>query len=458
MRLFGLTIGRTRKAASSLSPVGDRGWFTLFESNSGNWQKSITVDRTTVLSHHAVFACMTLIASDIAKLRVKLMSEDKDGIWTEVENPAFSPLLRKPNGFQTRNQFWESWMLSKLSRGNTYSLKERDNRGVVVALYILDPCSVTPLVAPDGSVFYQLKTDNISGLETDVLVPAREIIHDRFNCLFHPLVGLSPIYACGVAAMQGLAIQNNQTNFFNNKSIPGGVLTAPGHIADDTAARLKTSWEKNYGGENIGRVAVLGDGLKFETMVMSAVDSQLIEQLKWTAETCCSVFHIPPYKVGVGALPTNSNVQALNVEYYTQCLQAPIEAIEECLDQGLGIGYGSVRNSNGVRLGTEFDIDNLLRMDSVSLMDMLDKGRNTFTPNEARRYVNLPPVDGGDSVYRQQQDFSLEALAKRDAQDDPFKSSSASTPAPQPEPKQLPPPAKHIDLSRVKTLFQRKAA
>ncbi|WP_416380911.1 hypothetical protein, partial [Klebsiella pneumoniae] len=34
-------------------------------------------------------------------------------------------------------------------------------------------------------------------------VPAREVIHDRFNCLFHPLIGLSPIYAAGLAAMQG---------------------------------------------------------------------------------------------------------------------------------------------------------------------------------------------------------------------------------------------------------------
>jgi phage portal protein BeeE len=40
-------------------------------------------------------------------------------------------VLRKPNRFQTRIQFLESWALSKLSRGNTYVLKQRDNRNVV---------------------------------------------------------------------------------------------------------------------------------------------------------------------------------------------------------------------------------------------------------------------------------------------------------------------------------------
>ena len=36
-------------------------------------------------------------------------------------------------------------------------------RGVVVKLYLLDPCRVQPLVADDGSIFYQLNSDNLSG-------------------------------------------------------------------------------------------------------------------------------------------------------------------------------------------------------------------------------------------------------------------------------------------------------
>ena len=53
-------------------------------------------------------------------------------------------------------------------------------------------------------------------LVQDITVPASEVIHDRFNCLYHPLIGVSPLYAAGVAAMQGLAIQNSSTQFFNN--------------------------------------------------------------------------------------------------------------------------------------------------------------------------------------------------------------------------------------------------
>lgn len=419
MRFF--NFGR-KQEEKDLRPADNRGsWLNLIrESFAGAWQKNIEVNNDTVLAFSAVFSCITLIAADIAKMRVKLVRKTDDGIWEETESNAFSPVLRKPNHFQNRIQFFESWVTSKLTHGNTYALKQRDARGVITKLYILDPRRVTPLVADDGSVFYELKTDNLSKVEGDVIVPAREIIHDRMNCLFHPLVGVSPIYACGLAAMQGSAIQNGSTLFFSNGSKPGGVLTAPGAISDETATRLKAHWDANYSGENTGKVAVLGDGLKYEAMAMTASDSQLIEQLRWSGETVCSVFHMPAYKVGVGTTPTYANAEILNQIYYSDCLQSLIESAELCLDEGLELP---------TPYGTEFDLDGLLRMDTAALYKSNNDavGGGWMKPNEARRRVDLPPVEGGDSPLIQQQNYSLAALARRDAQPDPFN-------APQPEP------------------------
>lgn len=410
MKIFGLTVSRAQAPAEqrALSPVDSRGgwWPIIRESFTGAWQQNVEVKLDSALSNHAVFACQTLIASDVAKLRVKLVSRDSDGIWSEVTNPAYSPVLRKPNPYQTRIQFFENWVLSKLGFGNTYVLKGRDARGVVNRLDILDPTRVTPLVADDGSVFYELRGDNLAGVADRIVVPAREIIHDRFNCLFHPLVGLSPIFAAGLSAMQGIAIQNNATRFFQNGSQPGGVLTAPGEIKKETAERLKDYWDNNFTGANVGKVAVLGDGLKYEAMAVKAVDAQLIEQLKWSAEVICSTYHVPPYKIGIGQMPTYNNIQSLNLEYYSQCLQIILEAIELCLDEGLGTGES---------LGTEFDLDGLLRMDSVTQLEVLEKAKSVMTLNERRRRLEMQKLpEGGDTVYLQQQDHSVEAIAARD--------------------------------------------
>jgi HK97 family phage portal protein len=435
MKILGLNITRTTKAAPPVPVAENRGgWFRVLESYAGAWQQNVTVDYNTVLSSPAIYACMTLIAGDFAKLRIKLV-EQKKGIWSEVEgNSPFLPVLRKPNKMQTRIQFLENWILSKLMRGNTYVLKVRDQRGIVTALYILDPNRVKTMVSDDGSVFYQLSSDNVTGIQNDVQVPSSEIIHDRFNCLFHPLIGTSPIFAAGVAATQGINIQNNSAAFFGNKSQPGGILTAPGAISTETALRLKADWQSNYTGENAGKIAVMGDGLTFQSLgMLSASDSQLVEQLKWTAETVCSVFHVPPYKIGVGAMPTNNNIQALNVEYYSQCLQALIEAAELCLDEGLGLD-----RVEGKMLGTEFDLDGLLRMDSVTQMDVLEKASGVMTIDEKRKKLDLRAVTGGASVYLQQQNYSLEALAKRDAGPDPFGTAKApAPPPPEPDPKML---------------------
>ncbi|QMV00158.1 phage portal protein [Devosia sp. D6-9] len=422
MNIFGLPISWKRVEKSRSSVPSNRGWWPLIlESFTGAWQKNVEVRLNSVLAFHAVFACQTLIASDISKLRIKLVAKDSDGIWSETANPAYSPVLRKPNHFQNRMQFYESWVLSKLQHGNVYVLKQRDGRGVVVRLYVLDPTLVTPLVADNGDVYYELNTDTLSGLPAAVTVPASEIIHDRFNCFFHPLVGLSPIFANGLAATQGLAIQNSSTQYYQNGSMPGGILVAAGHIDQNDAEEMKAAWEANYGGRNRGKVAVLGDGLKFEQLSMKNTDAQTIEQLKWSAEVVCSTYHVPPYKIGIGQAPTYNNVQALNVEYYSQALQVLIEAIELCLDEGLNTGES---------LGTEFDLDNLLRMDSVTQMEVLEKASGKMTIDEIRRRLGLGKIRGGDDVYLQQQNYSLTALQKRDQRDDPFGTGSGSTPAP----------------------------
>ena len=395
--------------AVNASPVPSSrgGWISILEGNSGNWQRNVEIDYDGVRSFHAVYSCMTLIASDIAKLRVRLVKYDQ-GVWSETTNPSFSPVLRKPNPYQNRIQYWEHYVLSKLSTGNVYVLKRRDNRNVVTGLYVLNPTKVMPLVTEDGDVYYQLQADNISGLTAQVVVPARDIIHDRMNTIYHPLVGTSPIHAAGIAAMQALGIQNNSTLFFANGARPSGVLTAPAAISNETAQRLKEHWDTNYTGANAGKVAVLGDGLKYEPMMMTATDAQVIEQLKWTAEVVCSTFHVPPYKAGVGDMPSYNNVQALNVEYFTQCLQIHLESAEACLDEGLGL--------DGVTMGVDFDQANLLRMDTLTQMDVLQKGKDILTLNERRARLDERPLAYGNTIYMQQQDHSAEAIAARDQQ------------------------------------------
>jgi HK97 family phage portal protein len=438
--LFGIELSPARRqanavAAAPVSSGAGRGWFPMIirEPFTGAWQQNQEITVPTALSYVPVFACTTLIAQDIGKMRLRLVEYDAEtGVWTEAASNAFSPVLRRPNRYQLINKFLEQWIVSKLSQGNAYVLLQRDRREVVVAMYVLDPSKVTPLVAPDGSVFYKLGSSDLVGLPDGFpAVPASEIIHDPMVPLFHPLIGVSPIYACGLTALQGMKIQDNSTTFFATGSNPGGVLTAPGAIDDATAKRLKDYWDSNYSGANVGKVAILGDGLKYEAMSVNAVDAQLIEQLKWTTEAICACFHVPAALIDASHQPPYANSEPLVQQYYSQCLQTLIVSLELHLDDGLGLTTVA-----GHTYGTEFDIDDLLWMDTATrtkaATDSVTGG--VLKIDEARRkYFGVGPVVGGDTPYMQQQMVSVAALAERDATDWLSKPAPVAPPPPPPD-------------------------
>jgi HK97 family phage portal protein len=412
MRIGPFVITLRRKAAQQdlithWPSSGGTGWFaSIREGFSGAWQRGVVTPVEDALSHPTFWACVTLIAGDVAKCRPKLVSEDDDGISTEVENPAYSPVIRRPNHYQNRIQFYMYWILSKLCRGNAYALKERDARGVVTALYLLDPSRVRPMISPSGDVFYSVGQDVLSGVdEASVVVPAREIIHDVMYAPYHPLCGLGPIYAGGMAAMQALQLVNNSTRMAKHGFNLGGLLLAPGKISAETAAKLEQYWNENYAGaQNAGKVAVLGDDLKFDKpALMTAVDAEVIDLLKWDDEKMCAVCHVPSYMVGVGPLPSYNNVEALGQQYYGQCLQLLFESLELCLTEGLELKEP---------LAIEFDVAALDRMDSVQRMDVATKGviGGILKPNEGRARFNLKPVTGGDTVFLQRQNWPIDLL------------------------------------------------
>lgn len=437
MRFFGRKKPKTVEKA--LNSVDDRGWTRIFDWMPGAWQSNASYDTAdSVVSYTPVFSCIALISGDIGKLRPTI-EQKRDGVWVEVETAA-SRLLRNPNHYQNYIQFKEWWLSSKLIHGNTYALKVRMDREVS-RLYLLDPTRVTPLVSDSGEVFYRLSSDSLSGVDDQIVVPATEIIHDRENALYHPLVGLPPLYASTVSSGMGLKMQANAKAFFENGSNPGGFMSAPGAISDETAARLKAYFEANYTGVNSGKLAVAGDGLKYEPMRMSNVDAQLLEILRWTAESVCSAFQVPAYMVGVGTMPTYNNIEALTQQYYGQCLQKRIEAMEVCLHDGLEM-------ADGYRV--QLDLDGLFRMDTSTLVKTLGEGAKAglMAPDEGRKRLNLPPVPGGKYPYLQQQNYSLEALAQRDASN-PL---AVSVPPPEPTDEEIEDGAKLLSLYFEKEL------
>ncbi len=402
----------------SLSSVNSGGWLSLFNNGfHANFQQDEEPSREDAAKFYAVTACVSLISKDIGKLGIQL-KQKKEGVLVPVDIPPRFRTLIKPNNFQTWQQFNEQWTSSLLFRGNTYVLKTRDVFGEVCRMVVLNPDLVKPLIDDHGNVFYQLNNDQLAQTESEI-VPASEIIHDRINAFYHPLVGLTPIMSCGIAAGMGQAIQKSSRKFFGNGSRPGGIIIAPGPISIDKAEEIKAKWNTNYSGDNIGKTALLADGMQYTQLGMTATDAQLIQHLDMSARIVCSAFNVPPFKIHI--VDAGKNPAESSEIYYSDCLQALIESRENLLDDGLELK----------KFGVEafFNLDALMRMNPTTQMAYLKEGVGSglISPNEARQKLGYLPVLGGDSPVMQQQNYSLSALAKRDARDDPF---ATGTPPP----------------------------
>lgn len=407
---------------------------------AGAWQQNVRDAQSAgphMFANTGIFSCMNVISSDISVIPPEVLITDANGIRNVHTNHPYTALLQNPNSFQTQLQFVQEYMLSKLRAGNTYVLMLRDARYVVNEMFVLNPNCVQPLITDTGDVFYRLSRDPLANLSDSVVVPARDIVHDRNMALWHPLVGMSPLFAACMNAMIMGRIQMNSEHFFRNMARTSGVLVAPGKVEPAVAKKLQADWESNYSGGGIGRTAVLTNGFDYKPMSpQTAVESEMVNQLRWGIEEISRVFGVPAYRIGEMNKATYRNSEQQARDYVKNCIGYHIRCFEQSVGRGLGL-------ANGVEI--RFNLTELFRMEQdvryAAHKLALDAGFKTI--NEVRYEEDLPPVPGGDKPRVQMQSVPLEiadALANAQIAEKltPPPAPKPAAPAPdKPAPKQL---------------------
>ena len=392
-----LFIDKSALDINTKAPV-DPHWFRIGEFEAGDFQRDVVRTYNDILKHPTVYACLTLRANDVSKLPLHLEERQETPagvVWRRINSRR--AIIRKPNSYQTTTEFFRQWMLSLLIYGNAYILI-RNNQ-----YFVLDGWRVQPRVTTQGELVYYIPSDDLIGINLPMVIPASQIIHDKINPLFHELCGVSPLYAVVLSASQSLTAQENSTQFFANGARPSGILSVPKKMTQEEADRLQERWERAYSGANQGRVAVLSGEVKYDKIGDSASDAQMVEQLELSTQVICEAFHVPPVKLGIEA-PNNDSIEALNLQYYTNAIQADLSRIEKLLADKI-----SISPTQRFR----FDESELLRMDQESQVKVIHDGvkAGVMAPNEGRQRWNLPPVSGGETPFLQEQNFPISDLA-----------------------------------------------
>jgi HK97 family phage portal protein len=239
-----------------------------------------------------------------------------------------------------------------------------------------------------------------------------DVLHLR-GLSYDGLVGYSPIAIHRQKMGLTNAALEYRERFFSNNAQPGGALRTQKQLGDMAYKRLEKFWEEKHGGlSNAGRVAILEEGLEWQSIGMPAQDMQFIEGAEYEKADIAGIFGVPPYKIGLLKPGTVSfaSVEQQAQDMVSDCVAPYVVNWEECLNQKL------LTPTEQRKFFCKFSMQALLRGDSESRArfytqlfnigvfsqnDILKlEDRNTIGPLGDRRYVplNYVPVDQVDKV------------------------------------------------------------
>ena len=344
-----------------------------------------TVNERTAMQTTAVYACVRILAETIASLPLNVYQFTDNGKEKAIDHQLYYLLHDEPNPEMTSFVFRETLMSHLLLWGNAYAQIIRDGRGKVLALYPLLPDRMTVDRTTDGQLYYEYRRD--TGY---VILRPEDILHIP-GLGFDGLVGYSPIAMAKNAIGMAIATEEYGGKFFANGASPGGVLEHPGVVKDP--ARIRESWNAVYQGSgNAHRIAVLEEGMKFQSIGIPPEQAQFLETRKFQTEEICRIFRVPPHLVANLDKATFSNIEHQSISFVVHTIRPWLVRLEQGMNKAL------LSPSEKGQYFVGFVVDGLLRGDYASRMQGYAIGiQNGFlSPNDVRTLENMNTIEHGD--------------------------------------------------------------
>ena len=356
----------------------------------GSTTSGKTVNGRTALQTTAVYACVRILAETIASLPLHTYRYSLDGKAKAIDHQIYYLLHSEPNSEMTSFVFRETLMGHLLLWGNAYAQIIRDGRGKVVGLYPLLPNKMLVNRNDQGILYYQYEKDGQT-----FLLRNYEVLHIP-GLGFDGLIGYSPIAMAKNAIGMALATEEYGAKFFANGASPGGVLEHPGVVKDP--ARIRESWNSVYQGSgNAHRVAVLEEGMKFQSIGIPPEQAQFLETRKFQINEIARIFRIPPHMIGDLEKSSFSNIEQQSLEFVMYTLDPWVVRWEQAIQRAL------FSETEKRQYFAKFNVDGLLRGDYQSRMNGYAVGRQNgwLSSNDIRELENLNriPAEFGGDLY-----------------------------------------------------------
>lgn len=389
----------------------------LYVTTSSTTAAGRAVDISMLTRNSTVMACVGVKARALAQLPKAIMvrlpdgsmidalTSSKVGSRDKIKAKQVLNLLMTPNNFESSYEFWYQWSMWQDLAGETFTLwwrkDQKDSMSTPVEMYNLDSTLITTQLTTGRYPAYRLSTPSY-GFNKDELLAAHQVMHIS-EAAWQGSAGFNK----GILAAELVGLDQDIDLYANfvmqNGAKPSGLFRTEQVIPDakykEVAARIKEAWSSMTGSKTTdlskpGQGMLLDQGMTFETIKMLTLQDADAAQLKLqTMKRICGLFGVPPAMIGIQDQKYN-NTQTMMDEFYKSCMYPMVINIEQKLNSHLLKGYPN--------LCIRFDTKEFLKGAPLDQMNFVSSGVNNgiMTPNEAREYLNIARIDGGDELVQ----------------------------------------------------------
>lgn len=374
------SLVRTRE--SSRDPNDERWWSSYVPTMTSSGE---AVTEESALSVSAVFACVRVIAEDVAKLPLKTYRRlPNGGKEPATDEPEYNLLHVQPNTDTTSFNFRQAVTVTGVLYGNGYAVIKRKQSGKTIALEQIEPWRVTPKRDNRGKLYYEI--ENKPG-EDFTRVPAANMIH-LTGFSRNGIVGDMMARLGGDTIGLSQAAERFASEFFANGSTPNVAIMVPKPLNAGQAQKLRESWNAKHGGAgNRHGAAVLDNGADLKTYSTDPDKSQLVETRYFQVEEVARWFRVAPHKIQHLLRSTFSNIEQQSIEHVSDTLMPWLVRWEQELTRKLFLP----RTDD---LFAEHLVDALLRGEALNRAQALQMQfqNGALTIDEWREIENRNPL------------------------------------------------------------------
>jgi HK97 family phage portal protein len=381
-------------------------WIRQRESDSG-----VEVTGQSIMQYAPVWYAVNKIAGRISQLPLllyRVRGKKRTERDEATAHPAYRLMRDLPNDMMTPSVFKETMMHHVLLWGNGRAAIVRNGRK--------DPVEVWPML-PDRTTTVLIGREQTASSESDLLMQpavAWEKWHrlevDGKTAFFHDddvlhisglgydgIVGYSPIDYARNSVGLGLASERQSNRHYKYGAVPGLMLKAPAGVfrkAEDAAEFLRQFREYHEGSDNVGKTALLREGIEPVPLTMSAKDSETAILRQMQREEVEMLFGIESMPGDKAASSYGSLEQRTRSELINTLGRWLNRWVEECNIKLLTWKQRQDRSHE-----FQFDTQELLTATLQETMEFLGSAidKRILSPNEARDWLGYPPYVGGDT-------------------------------------------------------------